>query len=225
MSMKPSFSLDTAITMINALPRTHARSGRPWSANINTVAYVACALISAESTPKAIDIVSRAADVAVGTLSYFVRGQNTQGSTWPALREAIRANGLQWVVPPRERWAASATTPAVATAAPPKAVAPVADPGMQPAKRATLAVTPNGAVEIATPPAAATAPPAMVARPVGPCTKDTTVAPRNWRIDPETQDILVTTTTRYAYGSPEHRTKLMQIAHGLGVAAPASAAK
>lgn len=173
---------------------------------------------------KALDIVSRAADVAVGTLSYFVRGQNTQGSTWPALREAIRANSLQWVVPPRERRAASATTPAVATAAPPKAIAPVANPGTQPAKRATLAVTPNGAVEIATPPAAATAPSAMVARPVAPCVKDA-APPRNWRIDPETQDILVTTTTRYAYGSPEHRTKLMQIAHGLGVAAPASAAK
>lgn len=127
-------------------------------------------------------------------------------------------------VPPRERRAASATTPAVATAAPPKAIAPVANPGTQPAKRATLAVTPNGAVEIATPPVAAAAPPAMV-RPVGPCTKDTTVAPRNWRLDPETQDILVTTTTRYVYGSPEHRTKLMQIAHGIGVAAPASAAK
>lgn len=71
----------------------------------------------------------------------------------------------------------------------------------------------------ANPTAAPTAPTASPATPVAPA-KFTAVLQEStgaYRIDPDSQDILVMTTTRLRYGTPEHRAKLHEVMLSLGV--------
>lgn len=94
-------------------------------------------------------------------------------------------------------------------AAPDRVVAPVAEIVIHNAvKPKTLAVTANGAVSIAAPPVAAVAPSPMVA-PAG----DFAVkaSPTRCVLDTKNNDILVITTKRIPFGSPEWCEKMVEI--------------
>lgn len=53
-------------------------------------------------------------------------------------------------------------------------------------------------------------------KPAAPVAPSVTSPPCTWIIDPETDDILVTTTKRLACGSPEYRQKIREVALQLG---------
>ena len=231
-----TFTIDHAVRLFKALPRVHNRV--QWSADIGTTAYIASTIVTAADQTAAVKALVKAG-ATLSTLYNISRGCRTDGLVWPVLREAMTTLGVQWrldradlraaqrraaekgqaaakgaaqvstkIRRPEADVVAPAKVEVRPEAAAPVAVAPIANP---PTSRpaATLAVTQAGAVEVTTAPARATAPSAMVARHVAPVVKD---PPRNWRLDPETQDILVTTVTRYTYGTPEHRRKLLELA-------------
>lgn len=55
------------------------------------------------------------------------------------------------------------------------------------------------------------------AEPVAPVKTEHSEAVNSCRIDSESQDIIITSTVRLRYGTPEHRAKLLEVAHTLGV--------
>ncbi len=199
--------LTIAIEAINGAARINNTKRIHWAANLEVPAAVAFAIISAAEPIKIVYQIADATGASVSVLQNLRRGNKADGQKWPALRDVLRNRGITFdkdgakpvshiadAVPPAE-FTVKAT-----------AVAPVADPITVPP--ATLAVTNKGEVVTAKPPTAATTPTAMVAHGGDFAVKTATTRSA---IDPNTGDILVITTRRVLYGSPDHRAKMIEM--------------
>lgn len=199
--------LTIAIEAINGAARINNTKRIHWAANLEVPAAVAFAIISAAEPIKIVYQIADATGASVSVLQNLRRGNKADGQKWPALRDVLRNRGITF-----DKDGAKSVTH-IADAVPPAeftvkatAVEPVADPITVPP--ATLAVTNKGEVVTAKPPTAATMPLAMVASPGGFATKTETTRSV---IDPNTGDILVITTRRVLYGSPDHRAKMIEM--------------
>lgn len=198
--------ISIAISAINACPRLNNRRIN-WSADKSVMSKVAIAILSAPDTNKAIIDITAATGVQSWTMKHFIRGRNASGGTEPEVIAAIKEAGLSHVtIDGRRRQ--DATIVQAPTPAEVKPFVRINDEGRGPAitKPITLATTNKGEVVTAVMPGAHNSP--MVA-PGG----DFAVKTNTTRcaIDANTGDILVITTRRILYGSPDHRTKMIEM--------------
>lgn len=194
-------SINDIIAIIKSAPRLHGGKSIHWAADIHVPIEATVFILNAKDSDDAIAKIHEATGAALSTLRHLIRGNRPDGNKWPALREALSARGIKWRMP--FAWRNDPAPPAAEVLAP--AAFTVA---IKPDKPATLAVTNKGEVITAAPPVAATTPTTMVAQ-----AGDFAVKTNTTRcvIDANTGDILIITTRRVLYGSPEHRAKMIEM--------------
>jgi hypothetical protein len=182
-----------------------------WMADISVPTMVALTILGAIDQRTAVADLVKGSGASSMTIQNFARGNKADGTIWPELRDRLTAAGVQWNENARgatRRMAANKTPLDLdADIAPPRAVAPVAD-FAAPTKSTPLAITANGNVTTTTLPQAFPTPSAMIAKAGEFATK--TDAARTV-LDTKTRDILVITTKRIEYGTPEWCAKMVEI--------------
>jgi hypothetical protein len=222
MSTKIGPALDATTycqSLLATMPRRYSGRQISWKDDPETTAKITAALLGCADVRSAIFHLYTATGIGVQTFGHFIYGNDSSGAAWPDLRAALSILGVSPLMTRVEARAQRVTDAATATPTvierlatltndPPKAIAPVSD--APPVKPATLAVTNKGDVITATPPAAATMPSPMIATGGDFAVKASTTTAKAC-IDATTGDILVITTKRIPYGTPEHRARMIEM--------------
>lgn len=186
--------IQSAIAAIKSAPRING--GRiHWKADPSVMAKIALAIIVATNQAEAIKAITEATGVQEWTLRHFIRGNDAAGAKCSYITDILSSHGLAPYTFDR-RTAAGRAASASKTEAP-AATKPI-----------TLATTNKGEVIVAEAPTQLTAPTVMAAKPGEFATKSDAT---RCAFDAQTNDILVITTTRIRYGTPEWCAKMVEI--------------
>lgn len=208
----------TCVSIIKSIPKTHGGFIGWKSAAKQVAAVVACAL-NTDSPKLSARIIAGDVGLSQTALYCFLNGKDTGGARWQELRDEVKNFGLECYSDKSQRAEqirkqierlgpdseflsrvakieANADAINAAEASPP-AVKPV-----------TLATTNKGQVVAAAVPTAVSTPTAMAAKPGDFATKTNTT---RCVLDTKTNDILVITTRRIEFRSPEWCDKMVDI--------------
>ena len=187
-----------AIEAIKNAPR--CPRGVLWSAKPEVMGVVACAILGARDMDKAISEITDATGVQLWTLRHFIRGNDASGNRSQAIHDATNGANLPLLCNRRGQRRTAlqiAAAPGVAGAEQAPQTKPV-----------TLATTNKGEVIVADVPPQVATPTAMAAKPGEFATKENST---RCVLDTKTRDILVITTKRIPFGTPEWCDKMVDI--------------
>jgi hypothetical protein len=223
---------------VSSVPMNVHGRGRAWRSDPSGIALMVQQIIAMGDTYAASNAIGQAVGISGQSLRLFCRGLSPSADVWKELRTELTKIGVSWLRTKVDCGTLQKVYPADATvviATPPTVDAPKAVPP------ANLAVTNSGTVVTATPPRAITQPSPMAAKPGAYATSSTRPAAdavppatfavvdkpvsksgvnppgeSRFAIDPDSQDILITTVQRLRYGTVEHRSKMREVLLQLG---------
>ena len=183
------------VRLINSIPKTHGNFTN-WKSSPTSVALVVACALKTTFPKSAARLIAKAAGFSETALYPFLNGKDTGGAWWEDLREQVKSHGVEcFAGKMRDPTAANFTAAADATP-------------LVAAKPVTLATTNKGDVIVADVPAHVATPTAMAAKPGEFATKENST---RCVLDTKTRDILVITTKRIPFGTPEWCDKMVDI--------------
>ena len=94
--------LPSILAFIESVPRPKNRTrGRDWRSDPRGVAIMVSLILGIEKGFAPCHFIATKAKMSASTLRNFIRGNDSSGQTWPALRKALAESGI--VPPPKRR--------------------------------------------------------------------------------------------------------------------------